>query len=73
MLAGLGAMIFWISSALAALTFVVIGGLQAVHLILFGLDTDTLRSTLLDVSHILFWSAGLFLLGRAALFVLAGR
>lgn len=72
-LAGLGAVVFWISSALAALTFVVIGGLQALHLILFGPDLETLRGTLLGVSQVLLWSTGLFLLGRAVLYILAGR
>ena len=73
MLAGLGGAVFWICSALAALTFVVFGSFQAFYLIIFGPEFATLESTLLDVSQILLWSAGLSLFGRAVLFILAGR
>ena len=73
MLAAIGAVIFWISSALAALNLVVVGGLQALHLILLGLDLATLGGVLLDASQILLWSTGLFLVGRAFLYILAGR
>ena len=73
MLAALGMVVFWICSALAALTFVVIGSFQALYLIFFGPEFAALESTLLDVSQILLWSTGLFLLGRAILFILAGR